>query len=315
MSLLLATLAVPLLLAPPQEPVRPARPRAGLGGGFPAAGPRAGGWHHGDNLVCSDCHTTHNSLHGQPMRYDGVAEPADNLLRMGSPTELCLYCHDGTDPAAPDVLEPVSYVADPAGGWFTGGAGVPNDHGHDLRPASPLQAPGSSESFSLECSSCHDVHGNSNYRNLLFDPPGSADNGNVVVVVDELVSANGSNPAQVYVPANLKDRSGMGEFCNSCHDNFHGKTAGEEGGASRPWLRHPNEETIFGKDHADYSHWAGPITNRVRVETPTDDIVPSSDDRVTCLSCHKAHGSGRVDSLIYADGLRRLSTCQQCHNQ
>ncbi|MBC8329173.1 MAG: hypothetical protein H8E31_10555 [Planctomycetes bacterium] len=309
-ALLLAALMA--VLAAPQDPFRAGRaPRRAGGAGEGRATEQA---HHGERLVCSDCHTVHNSRGGQPMRFDGVSMPAPVLLREANPTQLCLACHSGSYPLIPDVLGPVSYTADPAGGWFAQGLGLPNAHGHDLSPPSALAAPGSTESFTIECASCHDVHGSSNYRNLLLDPPGSADDGDVRVVVDQIIAPNGANAAQVYTPANLLDRSGMGEFCNSCHDNFHGRSASEEG-AQRPWLRHPQEVAIAGAPHADFGHWSGPIVNRVRVETPTDDLVPSVDDRVSCLSCHKAHGSSRPDSLIYADGLRRRSTCQQCHDQ
>ena len=53
----------------------------------------------------------------------------------------------------------------------------------------------------------------------------------------------------------------------------------------------------------------------MRVETPSDDQIPSRDDRVFCLSCHKAHGSPHESALIYADSPDMLATCQQCHNQ
>ena len=308
---LLATVLA--VLALPQDPFLPGRgPSRLAGGGARAAGAKA---HAGERLVCSDCHTMHNSEGGLPMRYDGLSQPAPLLLRGASVTELCLACHDGSRPLVPDVLAPVSYTADPAGGRFAQGtSGQPNPNGHDLFSPSPLNAPGSIESFTLDCLSCHDVHGSVNHRNLLLDPPGSADDGDVRVVVDQIVAPNGTNASEVYTPSNLLDRSGMGEFCNSCHDEFHGKSPGEEG-SQRPWLRHPLEVTISGAPNADYAHWSGPIPNRVRVETPTDDLVPSPDDRVSCLSCHKAHGSGRPDSLIYADGQRRRSTCQQCHDQ
>lgn len=306
----LALLAAAPQGVPPGGRLRLPR-RTPFAAGTAAPGP---GWHRQDTLYCSDCHTIHNSQYGQPMRYDGGSQPVDNLLRGADEVRLCLHCHDGSNPLAPDIVEPVGYVSDPTGGWFQASLGVADPNGHDLLMAAPQRAPGSSESFILECSSCHDVHGSANYRNLLVDPPGSGDNGHVEVVVDQTVTPNGSNASQVYIPSNLKDRRGMGEFCNSCHDNFHGKTLGEEGGTQRPWLRHPQEEAIFGKAHADYTWWSQNQVNRARVETD-DDLVPSQDDRVFCLSCHKAHGSGRPDSLIYADGQRRRSTCQQCHNQ
>src|SRR3954454_9036370 len=70
----------------------------------------AGEWHYGTSAVCSDCHTQHNSQNGQPMRTDNNAAPAEYLLRRGTSLELCLSCHDGSNPSAPDVIGPISYL-------------------------------------------------------------------------------------------------------------------------------------------------------------------------------------------------------------
>jgi predicted CXXCH cytochrome family protein len=275
----------------------------------------AGDWHQTDTLVCSDCHTIHNSSGGAPMRYDGLATPAPKLLRAADPVALCLTCHDGSDLNAPDVVAPVTYLTNPAGGWFAENPlGAVNANGHDLSPLSPTPAPGSNDALTLTCASCHDIHGNTNYRNLTDEPPGSGNGGPVSVTVNQQVLPNGTNPGAVYAPGNLRYKAGMSAWCNDCHTDFHGRTAGEEG-TVEPWLRHPQAQALSGSYGADYTHWSGSITNRVPVQTPTDDTIPSADDEVFCLSCHKAHGSMQEASLIYADGTTRLSTCQQCHNQ
>lgn len=275
----------------------------------------AGDWHQSATSICSDCHTIHNSADGLPMRYDGSSIPVRRLLRAEDEIQLCLACHDGSNADAPDVVAPVTYLADPAGGWFAENpVGTANPNGHDLLPASSLPAPGGPDSLVLTCTSCHTPHGNTNYRNLLDEPPGSANGGPAPVTVGQQVLPSGTNPAAVYAPSNLKYKSGMSAWCNDCHGDFHGRTANEEGTAE-PWLRHPQSEPLSGAYGADYAHWSGTIDNRVPVETPSDDAIPSTDDRVFCLSCHKAHGSAHEDGLIYADGSARLSTCQQCHNQ
>lgn len=274
----------------------------------------AGDWHTTNQLICSDCHTMHNSQNGQPMRYDLLSSPSPHLLRHASSLSLCIYCHDGTNPDAPDVISSVTYVSDPAGGFFTNTGGTASNTSHNLGMASPELSPGSSDSLILTCISCHNPHGNSSYRNLQFNPPGSGNTSDVTVVVNQTVRANGTNPAQVYIPSNLKYKSGMSQWCNDCHTNFHGRTTGEEGTAS-PWFRHPQEKQISGSTDADFTYWSGTITNRVPVQTPTDDTIPSTDDQVFCLSCHKTHGSANRSGTIFADGTTLLSTCQQCHNQ
>jgi hypothetical protein len=310
----------------------PARALWVLGACLLALPAPAGDWHRAANLICSDCHTIHNSSGGLPMRYDGLSMPAQDLLRAEDPTHLCLACHDGSRPDAPDVVAPVGAGLDPAGGWFAENPlGAQNPFGHDLMTLAPAPAPGGPDVLTLTCLSCHTPHGNANHRNLLEEPPGSSNPGPVSVVVSELVgggtgggtgsSGGGGGPVHITPPTPgsgpggagsyesrfLLYKSGISAWCNDCHGDFHGRTGNEEG-ASEPWLRHPQDEELQGAYGADF------VTPRVPVETPTDDLVPSGDDRVFCLSCHKAHGSDRPSGLIFIDGASRLSTCQQCHN-
>ena len=64
----------------------------------------AGEWHVGASLQCGQCHVEHGSAGGQPI----PGGPYSTLLQKGSVNELCLSCHDGSDPTAPDVLAPVT---------------------------------------------------------------------------------------------------------------------------------------------------------------------------------------------------------------
>ena len=272
----------------------------------------AGDWHSLDSLVCSDCHTMHNSSGGQPMRYDSAATPAPALLRHASSLALCVYCHDGSNPGAPDVIAPVSYVSDPAAGFFANVGGVASPNAHDLALATAVVPPGGSLAVILTCTTCHAPHGTASYRNLAADPSGQGGAASPVSA-RQTVLPTGTNPAQVYVGGNVVHKGGMSKWCGRCHGDYHGRTSGQEGTQS-PWLRHPQEQTISTSTHVDFTYWLGPQTNRVVVQSPTDDLVPSADDQVFCLSCHKAHGSPNRAALVFADGSRQSSTCDQCHN-
>lgn len=257
-----------------------------------------GEWHYGTNLVCSDCHTQHNSQNGQPMRTDNDPTPASMLLRRGTALDLCLSCHDGANAEAPDVVAPVGYVSDCAGGAFATTNGTPSAKSHHLNNATPEVPSGGTISMILSCTTCHDPHGNDNYRNLRPDPTKSGLTP-ITVLAIQTNHSNGSNPAQVYVPQNIIYKSGISKWCSQCH------------GAP---THHSVDKPLWASTVADYTTWAGVSLPRVPVHSPSDNTVPSSDDQVMCLSCHKAHGSDHDHLLIYADGTTQNSTCGECHN-
>lgn len=282
---------------------------------FYALSTKAGTWHQSNQLICSDCHTMHYSEGGMIPERAKPGGPFSKLLLANTVNALCLSCHDGTDTDAPDVVAPVTYISDPAGGYFANSGGIASNKAHNLGMVSGEVPPGGTDSMILNCSSCHDPHGSSNYRNLLPNPKGKVSSANISVVASQIKTADGpggNSPSEVFAPSNITYRSGMSEWCKDCHTDYHGAT---ETGSPEPWFRHPQDLMINGKTHADYSHWSGTISNRIKVQSPNDTNVPSTDDQVFCLSCHKAHGSSKKNSLIYANGNSMLSTCQQCHNQ
>lgn len=262
----------------------------------------AGQWHYGANLVCSDCHTQHNSTGGAPMRTDGNPEPARMLLRRGTPMELCLSCHDGANPTAPDVIAPVTYIAESAAGSFPNSGGTPTTNAHHLNNPTPEVPPGGTVPLVLTCTTCHDPHGNANYRNLRTDPTRTNLPPQTVLAFQTKIP--GLAPVeQVYVPSNVVYKSGVSAWCGKCH------------GAPVEGSDHPDERPLWGSLIASYTRWTSTTLPRVPVHSPSDNVVPSTDDRVMCLSCHKAHGSANDHTLIYADGLTLDSTCQECHDQ
>lgn len=260
----------------------------------------AGEWHYGAHIVCSDCHTQHNSENGQPMRYDRNVTAAPYLLRFDTAVNLCLSCHDGSKPNAPGVMDPVSYVADPAGGSFPPMIQSPSTAHHLNSPTAEV-APGGTVPMVLTCTTCHDPHGNANYRNLRPDPLNVATT-TPLILTSQTNTANGTNPAQVYASNNIIYKSGVSAWCGKCHGTFSGND-------------HPTDRPMFGATFANYANWVSTTLPRVPVNSPTDNAIPSQDDQVMCLSCHKAHGSANVNALIYADGSTIDSTCQECHDQ
>lgn len=236
------------------------------------------------------------------MRYDNVPNPAAYLLRNDTAQTLCLSCHDGSTASAPDVMGTVTYVSESAAGAFANPGGVMVTNAHNLNTATPQVPPGGTKWMVLTCTTCHDPHGNANYRNLRPNPSDAA-TPNVSVVAKQTALPDGNNPASVYVPSNVIYKSGTSLWCQNCH------------GAPQEGSDHPDDKAIFGSTVASYARWTSVSLPRVPIDSPSDDVIPSTDDRVICLSCHKAHGSQNYRTLIHADTLTLDSTCQECHDQ
>ncbi len=98
-------------------------------------------------------------------------------------------------------------------------------------------------------------------------------------------------------------RSSIAEKCSGCHGNFHhDMQSGAEGGAGA-WIRHPSDIPVpstgeyasFNGDGSTYSTLA-PVAQSVAGLTLGSTVTLDS-DVVTCISCHRAHGSQYPDML------------------
>jgi predicted CXXCH cytochrome family protein len=266
------------------------------------AGPvKAHQWLAGDVNSCATCHRIRGGGGG------GVT------LNQNDP-DLCLSCHghDGSG-ASTDVETGVlrgQYIGLRSGGFSMalmdpgltgqpqqvlvtsshgdgGGTGTAWGHGD-------AESSGSGTSFELRCTSCHDPHGNGNYRSLRYVVPQSdSSNGSVDVVVQD------SGYGITYTADNRRDTSyapeSIGEWCAQCHPAY---LAGL-GSASA------------GTGNGRFSHTTA---------------VPGS-----CLACHMAHGTsatmgtysasvswpdgtpggGSADSRLLA--VNNRGVCTACH--
>src|SRR5512133_1118960 len=149
---------------------------------------QAGEYHRLGQLRCSDCHTMHasrqhnfNAASTAPAFPQGTATitPNDYLLIAGTANQTCLACHDGQT-FAPDVLGATNSFGPTAGARSAGFLNEVGDtalemNGHTLDGTTA--PPGFNAAFvwgtnatgtataSLECASCHAVHGSRAYRN------------------------------------------------------------------------------------------------------------------------------------------------------
>ena len=336
-------------------------------------------FHDGGVAECAGCHTMHNSEDGTLIDPDA---PNGNpwLLVDGTPSDVCLGCHShgsyavlGSDVLTPtaergagdfvfllednindghgggDTLADGSW-ANPIPGYKGGHNIVAPGHGITEDPTAfpGGNGPGGNYSKSLlGCTSCHDPHGNENFR-LLYDH-GTIQDGLYTFVNDAPVATGFSvffgnenaGAGTVYT-------SGMSAWCGNCHADMHTATAG---GA----LVHPSGQAIGATIATFYGLYDGttnfvngvngtPATSYIpqvpfegTTRTTTGSLVgPDAASRVMCLTCHRAHAtsapnSGRWEfnvTLLEEDGVasgsyalpqpydnNQRSLCNKCHGK
>lgn len=118
------------------------------------------------------------------------------------------------------------------------------------------------------------------------------------------------------------DTTTISAFCASCHEDFHQNNTASDGGAgdvstATSWLRHPTDYAFqAGTEAAAYVYQAAVPAGTV---DPAANPSPAGTNGVvTCLSCHRAHGSDQPDMLRFAytmDAGSGASTagCFACH--
>ena len=310
---------------------------------------------------CAGCHTMHNSQDGALVDPDSP-NGNDWLLKDATPSDVCLSCHAtglgavfGDDPLAPPPQKGsgnfVFLLEDNLNDGHNGSLNpIGGDAaGHNLKAPSKgvagdgtlLTSPGGSfPSSELGCSSCHDPHGNTNYRLLYGISP----------VQDGLFTFTNAAPAasgiSIFFGAESNSnhtayQSGMSAWCGNCHGDFHnvGST-----------MKHPTDHNLGATIATNYNLYNGteditggtaataylaavPFEDAAMTTTSTDG--PSSTSKVMCLTCHRAHASSAPDAgrwdfavtLLEEDGVEsgsyaipdpynspnQRSLCNKCH--
>ncbi len=121
----------------------------------------------------------------------------------------------------------------------------------------------------------------------------------------------GTDPATLVYSwgSGLRTAHTTSAFCSGCHEDFH-----SDMGVSSPWIRHPNDILLpTTGEYADYD----PLTTYSN-EAPVAYLDPDNPLRaeavVTCLSCHRAHGSNQPDMLRWDYVNMPTGTgCYTCH--
>lgn len=115
----------------------------------------------------------------------------------------------------------------------------------------------------------------------------------------------------------------ISSLCARCHGAYH-NDASYLGGSSSPWLRHPTDydmgNTAAGSPYRDYGGTNNTYQPAVPVgssdiSTVQETIDFNGDAIVTCLSCHRAHGSPHYKAMRwdYAGSVTG-GLCTECHS-
>lgn len=130
----------------------------------------------------------------------------------------------------------------------------------------------------------------------------------------------------------------ISSLCGQCHGNFHAsQNAHDDDGAgismgndmASPWVRHPTDFDMYKVRTGEYGSYLGQMEAPVAsanvdgayVRLAAADIVTTEGEAiVTCISCHRAHGTANDDLLRwdYADmtaheGGAPGTGCFRCH--
>jgi cytochrome c553 len=205
----------------------------------------------------------------------------------------------------------------------------------------------------MTCQQCHEPHGSSSFRNLsgpvtyTKGQPYASRTLTVDVWLEQWaqgdLAGNYSYDSVRFNEPN-PNNGAYADFCQGCHQRFHGTVGSSEIGGSLTeggFLRHPTAQVNIGALGGGHSSTAQYNANQNRLHvmsnagtdyfanpgagtfTTADGLTPS------CFSCHKAHGNQNPYGLIYmgatgavtdegtgtdvVTGMRDL--CGQCHGQ
>jgi hypothetical protein len=124
----------------------------------------------------------------------------------------------------------------------------------------------------------------------------------------------------------------ISSLCGQCHGNFHSGANSVVSGvvgatAASPWIRHPTDFDMYNVRTKEYGGYVvnmeAPVASQNISNTyarGTQSVNVADDAIVTCISCHRAHGSEHADLLRwdYSTMLAHNGTsgnvgCFQCH--
>jgi hypothetical protein len=279
---------------------------------------------------CAGCHTMHNSQDGALV---DAAHPAGNayLLNNGNSSDTCLRCHAAYGQFAGGTGHGGGgdfYWLTKTYTWTAHGHAYSSEgdsHGHNIiSPAYGLAqdvtlsaAPGGIFlSQHLTCTSCHDPHGNQNFRILYGNVgPGPKYDGTRFSFTSDAPLALGGSRRTVSGSgmetneAHTIYKSGYSEWCANCHTTMHSDNTlnivhptGEDLGSTvaATYNAYVSSDNTSGGSQATAYMGLVPYedvgVDLAAVDSTNYEWGPVASDRVMCATCHRAHASPFQDA-------------------
>ena len=310
---------------------------------------------------CAGCHTMHNSDNGVAIDADGANA---YLLRDETASDVCLSCHQTGhgyvwgDPLLPPTEKGggnfawsnVANLNDGRNGnlpanFIPGYKGSHNiitqSHNSTADPVLTHSPGGNYPSSAMSCTSCHDPHGNTNFRLLYGAGHVQAGNFNFTNAAPDAegISDTGTEAQSSHTAY----RGGMSAWCANCHGDYHNAGAnfvhksGMAMGSDVAQIYNLYNGTGDQLGGVEATAYLPAVAFEDPDMTTTSTNGPVANSQVSCISCHRAHGTsspnmGRWDFGVgvqsedgryayetplpapYSDDHQR-ALCNKCHNK